>query len=277
MKRLTYDRIIRHLKTVLREADLLIEIVDARFPKETRNLHFERMIKRKPLLIVINKIDLADRKDIADFTEELERKRIPYAVVSCRERRGRKSLMTKIYEIIEKDKNLQKKEKVKIGVIGYPDVGKSSLINMLSGKRKTTVSSRPGTTRGKQYIRLDENILLIDSPGVFPKGERIDKLTLHSAFDVDRLDDPVPLAIELIESLLTSQEYGPRFFKLVYDVDVKPTDEPENILERITLRRGMLLKGGEPNISQMANTLLKEWQTGKMITKWKKRLKEVTR
>lgn len=267
MKRLTHKTIIRHLRRVLRESDIVIEIIDARYPEETRNRWIEWRAGWGRLIIAVNKTDLVTAKELGRISSVLKKIGIPYVFVSCKQKKGATSLKNKLFDMINKNKKIRKLKRIKVGIVGYPDVGKSSLINMLTKARHVKVSAKPGTTRGKQYIRLTDRILLIDTPGIFPKGRRLDDLALYSAFDVDRLDDPFSVASYLIQQLITDSKYkklGKQLLEKFYNVKLT-TDKPDEIIELIAYRRKMLLKGGKPNVYQISKTILRDWQKGALL------------
>ena len=152
-----------HVNKVLREADIIIEVLDARMIEETRNIEVENKIKKygKQILYVITKSDLVDQKQV----EQAKRNLTPSVFISAKNRWGTTILKQKILE-------LSRGEAVVVGVVGYPNVGKSSLINAFGGKHKAKTSSESGYTKGVQRIRVDRKIMLLDTPGVFPHKEK---------------------------------------------------------------------------------------------------------
>ena len=176
---------------MLREADIIIEVLDARFVGETRNLEIESKAERsgKIILYVLNKCDLADLKKVKEETSKLS----PSVFISSKEKLGTTILKKKILE-------LSHGEKVTVGVLGYPNVGKSSLINALTGRGSARTSAESGFTKGLQKIRVDSKIMLIDTPGVFPKEEKdIVKHGKISAIDYGKIKDPEYVALRIIE------------------------------------------------------------------------------
>jgi ribosome biogenesis GTPase A len=152
---------------IIGNSEIIIEVLDARFVEDTRNLEVEERIKKanKKLIYVINKSDLLKKKDKTKV-EKLK----PNALVSCKDRTGIKNLR----ELIKREskgikKSDDKFDKVTVGILGYPNTGKSSLINLLIGKSSAGVGSDAGFTKGLQKLKLSEEVLLLDSPGVIPK------------------------------------------------------------------------------------------------------------
>ena len=236
----------KHVNLVLKEADIIIEVLDARMIQETRNEEIENKIKKsnKKILYVINKCDLVNKKKIDSTKKELK----PSVFISSREHLGTTILKKKILE-------LSRGEKVTVGIVGYPNVGKSSLINALAGRGKARTSIESGYTKGVQRIRVDNKILLLDTPGVFPNKEKdVAKHGAIGAIDFAKIKDPEIVALKLIES---EKDLIKQHFKIV-------EDEAEDILEAIAIKFKKLSKGGKANLEIAARFLLREWQTGKI-------------
>jgi len=236
----------KHVKRVIDEADIIIEVLDARSIKDTRNFEIEDKIQKaeKRILYVVTKCDLADIKKI-----KLEKKNIfPSVFISSKEHLGTTILKKKILE-------LSRGEKVVVGVVGYPNVGKSSLINALAGRGAARTSSESGYTKGWQKIKVDNKIMLLDTPGVFPKKEKdIIKHGKIGAIDYSKIKDPEIAALHLIQD-------KKELFEKYYNVEGKDSEE---ILEEVALKLKKLQKGGKPNLEAAARAVLKDWQTGKI-------------
>jgi ribosome biogenesis GTPase A len=190
-------RSVRHfweeVNEVIKRSDVILEILDARLIDETRNLEIEGKIQRwgKKLIHVVNKIDLVDRDSIKDKLKQLSNP----VFVSSKDRLGTTILKNKILSV-------GRQEQVVVGVVGYPNTGKSSVINSLAGSKKARTSSTSGFTRGIQKVKASDRIMLLDSPGVFPFEEKdIVKHTLVGAKNFQEIKDPDSVAIELIKIL----------------------------------------------------------------------------
>mgnify|MGYP002725692794 CR=1 FL=1 len=234
----------KHVNKVLKESELVIEVLDARMIKETRNFEIEKKVEKlgKKMLYVVNKCDLVKK-------EELDRIKLrPSVFISSTEHLGTTILKKKILEI-------SKGKAVTVGILGYPNVGKSSLINALAGRGKARTSAESGYTKGFQKIRVDKRIMLLDTPGVFPRREKdIIKHGKTGAISYAKLKDPETVVLGLIESEKK---------RILEYYDVKG-DDPEEILEKIALKLRKLRKKGLADLEATARAILKEWQKGKI-------------
>jgi hypothetical protein len=243
---------------VITDSDIILEVLEARFWKETRNTELEKEIKRqgKKIIYVLNKSDLADRKKI--IKEMGENLLYPYIFVSSRLRRGHSELMQRIK--IEA-KNFGK-EKVYVGVIGYPNTGKSSVVNLIRGSPVARVASEAGFTKGIQKIKIAEKIYLIDTPGVIPSLEDSNisgkDLFKHAKINVrrwDKIKDPESIVHSLV------QEY-PGVFERFYKIRAK--GDSEILLEELGRRKGFLVKGNEVDKDRTSRAILRDFQEGRI-------------
>lgn len=246
------------VKKVIFEADIILEILDARFWNETRNFELEKEVRKKgkKLIFVFNKSDLIDTKKIV---EEITRKQlVPYVFVSCKNRRGSGDLRKRIK--IEAKKF--HKRYVHVGIIGYPNTGKSSLLNMLKGASVARVSAESGFTRGSQKVKIAEGILLFDTPGVIPSYEDANKddadLFKHAQINVktwDKVKEPEMLIYNLMKKY-------PMLIEDFYEIDAK--GDSEILLEELGRKKAFLLKGNEVDKDRTARQILKDFQQGKI-------------
>jgi len=240
------------VKKVLEEADIVLEVIDSRFPDESRNLLLEKNIqeKGKKLLLVLNKADLVSEKQVKKQKELVGIKSV---FVSAKKKHG----TIKLREAIGK---LSRGKEVKVAVVGYPNTGKSSVINMLKGKKSAGIGAVAGFTRGMQYVRISSKVMLIDTPGIIPFDEKNETLmVLLSAKNMQNLKDLESTGVEIAEALLKSnKEKIERFY------DVKARDG-EEFLEEIALKRKKLLKGAKPDLNTAARILITDFQRGKIV------------
>jgi len=235
------------VNNVIKEADILLEIIDARLINESRNKEIEDKVKRagKVLIYVLNKCDLVEKSEL----EKAKRKLRPCVFVSAKKYLGTGLLREEILKRAPKDK-------FKVGVLGYPNTGKSSIINALRGRGAAPTSPISGFTRGIQLIKISKRMYLIDTPGVFPYKEKDEvKHALFAARTFADLKDPEGAAMEIIERF-------PRHVEKYYKV--KHSDDPEETLEQVALKLKKLRKGGLPDTNAAARIILRDWQEGKI-------------
>lgn len=243
----TFNEIVRE---VIERSDIILEVLDARFPEKTRNREIEDIAKEqgKKIIYVLNKCDIADRKE----TEMAKKRLHPCIFVSSTKRLGTTLLLK---EIMRWTAGFDK-ESVYVGVVGYPNTGKSSVINILSGKHAAGTSPKSGYTKGEKLVRLGKNVYLIDTPGVFSYGEIDDaKSLLTAAKDQSKFKDTVEAARKLVKALDGKIE---RFYGM------EKSEDMDMVLEQIALKYKMLRKGGVPDVERMARQIINDWQKGKI-------------
>ncbi len=239
---------------VIKNSDVILFIVDARMPELSRNFELENKIQRysKPIIFVINKTDLLSQSEISEL-----RKRYPKAyLVSGLKNLGFKKLKEGIMIIGHK----ARLDTVRVGVVGYPNMGKSAVINCLAKGARTKVSSVAGTTRGTQWVRAG-SLRVIDSPGVIPFKEREETLGILTAKNPEKLDNPEKVALRLIAFIYKKYPLKAEELIGLKEKDITPESD---LLESLGRKRGYLLKGGIVDTNRAAMTLLREWQRGKI-------------
>ncbi len=270
------------IKWIITESDLVLEILDSRLVELSRNEKVEELIKEigRPVIFVINKSDLVSKDNIKKQIQELGKnkdgKNKEVVFISCKNPRTIKILLyviKKVFkkygkrEIIEKNK-FDKKQKYReakadivVSVLGYPNVGKSSIINSLCHRKKTKVSKKSGTTHGLQWVRATDEIKLIDSPGVIPL-QRDDEIRygLIGAKDSEALKNPELVAHAIIKLFLKKNK---KQFERFYNIEIEKTD-PESIISQIGEKRGYLLKKGKIDENRVMVQIVRDWQQGKL-------------
>ena len=255
MKILPSKKAWKSVFKVISEADIVLEILDSRDPESFRNKKIEEIVAKqgKKLILVINKSDLVP-KDILEKWKRKLSKEYPTVYISSKDRLGTRILRKTILKHASRIP-------VKVALIGYPNVGKSSIINVLKGKHSAGTSPIPGFTKHSQLFRITPKIFILDTPGVYPAEDEV-SLMLKSALEVEKIKDPITCALELIKFV---REKDPE--QLIKAYGIESNDDLE-FLEKLTIKRGRLLKGGEPDVEEMARIILRDWQRGKIIV-WK--------
>jgi len=233
------------VRNVIRDSDIVIYLLDARFAEESRNRDVERLIKisGKKVIFAFTKYDLTVGSRI-NLPYDLK----PFVMVSAKDFHGIRKL--KLIIILE-----AKKRKIKrpiVGVIGYPNVGKSSLINALTGRGSAATSSQPGHTKGKQYISAGK-FLLIDTPGVIPLKEKFGFKHIQLA--------AIPSSIDADVAALKLLEENPGAAESYFGIAVQ--EDKEETLKEIAIKKALLLKGGVADVNRAAKLILKLYQEGK--------------
>ncbi|MCL2018496.1 MAG: ribosome biogenesis GTPase YlqF [Oscillospiraceae bacterium] len=250
----------RMIEADIKLVDAVAEITDARCPEAGRNPILDELIKEKPRVIILNKSDYADEKITNQWKKFYENKGMAVLICDCRSGKGVNFfpalLKKKLSHIIEK-RNARgfKGLALRVMVVGIPNVGKSSFINRMSNSKKTKVGDKPGVTRGKQWVTIDKEIELLDTPGIlwhkFDDADVARKLAVTGA-----VKDEVMDIIELAEGLISFlKENYPECLSERYNAQT---------LENIAVNRKMLASGGVPDTLRAANTLLDEFRSGKL-------------
>jgi ribosome biogenesis GTPase A len=230
---------------VIEKSDIVIEVLDARMVQATRNEELESKVhaKGKKLLYLINKCDLVDK----DYVEKQKKLLRPALFISAKDHLGTTMLKTKLLE-------MSHGKHAVIGVVGYPNTGKSSIINSLSGQRKAKTSPFSGFTKGMQKIRAGK-VTLIDTPGVIPFSEDDEyKHSIIGAVDPSRIKDPEYVVMRLIEE-------EPGILQKYYGVE---SQDAETALEQIAVKLGRIKSGAEPDTETASRMVIKDWQRGKI-------------
>lgn len=257
----------RAMQEDMKLIDLVIEIVDARMPLSSRNPDIDELAKNKSRMILFNKSDLADESLNKDWIDYFEKKGYTIVKINAKNGMGIRNVTPAIAKVCEEKiardlKRGIKNRPVRAMVVGIPNVGKSTFINALAGKACTKTGNKPGVTKGKQWIRLNKNVELLDTPGIlWPKFED-QKTGLNLAITGsinDEILDIVQLSLHLTEYIKTN--YEGLLFKR-YDID--ETLSADEILSEIAKRRGCLKKGGELDYEKAAFILLDEFRSGKI-------------
>lgn len=242
------------VKRVIERANIVLEVLDSRDPLGTRNMELERLVRKhgRRLLLALNKADLVPRSVLNGWLVFFKSKGYRVFPVSAKRRRSLLSLEGYIRDAMGKRRAI-------LAVVGYPNVGKSTIINGLKGQRVAGTSPTPGFTRGEKIVKVDDRLILVDTPGILPMGRvNPSSLALKGFISPEKLRNPLSPALKLLEEVSDSM---PRLLRETYGIE---GDDPYGFLEALASKRGLLLKGGELNIEEAARLVLRDWQTGKL-------------
>lgn len=247
--------------------DIVIELIDARIPMSSRNPDIDDLAKNKYRLILLNKSDLADERVTVKWVEFFEKQGIKVIKLDSRQRSGMKSVNNAILEVCKEKIERDRKRgiinrPVRAMIVGIPNVGKSTFINSFAGKACAKTGNKPGVTKGKQWIRLNKTVELLDTPGIlWPKFDN-EKIANDLAF-IGSINDQIlnltELSLKFIESV--KNDYA-GIFTSRYDIEEK--DDGVTMLGDIAIARGCLKKGGEPDYDKAAALIFDDFRSGKL-------------
>lgn len=231
---------------IISYADIVLYVLDARFPSESRNKDVERLFtkRKKSVIYVFTKFDIVSDDESVLVPKDAQ----PYVIVSAKDYYGIK----KLKDLITIEAKRTKFSKPRVGVVGYPNIGKSSLINALAGKKKAKTSSDPGYTKGQQYIATP-NFLLIDTPGVIPRLDKDEIKHIKMKMNPELLKEPDLAAMKLMEA-----EEG--VIEKHFGIAIR--DDKEETLEEIARLKNLLRKGNEPDLVRAGRLVLKLYNEG---------------
>lgn len=259
----------RMIKASLPLVDAVVEIIDARIPNSSKNPDLQTLIEGKPRVVILNKCDTADEASVQKWISWYNKQGITAIATDCRSGRGVNKFVPAVKSVL-KDMLAKYEAKgmtgrvIHVMVVGIPNVGKSSFINRLAKQKKAKVEDRPGVTLNKQWVKIADDVELLDMPGVlWPKfedktvGERL-------AFTGAVKDDVVD--VEALASRLLYVLNGMYRDTLTsrYKIQIEDEEDGYEILKKVGKSRGMLISGGEINTERAAITVLDEFRSGKL-------------
>lgn len=255
----------RMMESDLRLVDAVCEILDARIPISSRNPEIDAICGNKPRMVILNRIDMADQTCTRQWAAHFRERGMAVIQTDCKSRKGisdfgpalRRLLAEKLRRYAEKGMG---GKPLKVMVVGIPNVGKSTFINQVAGRKGAKAEDRPGVTRGKQWVSVDQGLLLLDTPGIlWPKFED-PTVGLHLAFTgavKDDILDLETLGARLIGLLW--QRY-PEAVRARYQIEADAEESGSDLLSRIGQRRGYLLRGGLVDRERTARVVLDEYR-----------------
>ncbi|MCR4612307.1 MAG: ribosome biogenesis GTPase YlqF [Lachnospiraceae bacterium] len=258
---------IRQMREDIKLIDIVIEIVDARIVLSSRNPDIDSLANNKSRLIVLNKSDLADSNRTAYYKDYFTKKGFFVASIDSRKKNDTKSVGKIIEKACEEKRERDKKRGIKnrplrAMVVGIPNVGKSTFINSFAGKAATKTGNKPGVTKGKQWIRLNKNVELLDTPGIlWPKFEDESigfKIACIGSIN-DNIIDNSELTIGLINYII---ENYPGMIESRYNVD--ESLDINDIINAIAINRNCIQKGDKKDYNKTYNIIIDEFRSGKI-------------
>ena len=259
MKRVSMLGFWRAADKVIDQSDVLLEVVDARMPYMTRNRNVEARITRngKSFILVLNKADLITKRMRDELIARAMSKKMVF--VSSKKRTGMAELKKMIFAIAGKRRY---DGRISVGVVGYPNTGKSSIINALTGRSAAKVSPVAGVTRGVQWISGGDDVMFLDTPGVVPPDNKDEsERAMMSVIDPEKLEEPDLAAMKIIQMFLDNDRHGLERF---YGVAAGTGDALEILLE-IGRKKNFLSKGGKVDMIRTSLQVIMDWQRGRLI------------
>lgn len=249
--------------------DLIIEMTDARAPLATRNPEIDKLGVNKARVIVLNKADMADERANALWKAYFENLGYECLCMDSREKTNVKKLIKLIEKACEKKRERDRKRgilnrPIRAMVTGIPNVGKSTLINSISGKASAKTGNKPGVTKGNQWIKLNKYVELLDTPGIlWPKfeDERVGDLIAFIGSINDMILDQTELALEIIRWFL---QHKPQMFEEKYGFASSEGERAEEILSKIAIARNTIKKGNEPDIDKAAIAFINDFRSARL-------------
>jgi ribosome biogenesis GTPase A len=258
----------RQMEQDLKQVDAVCEIMDARIPISSRNPDIDNICGNKPRMVILNRLDLADPDATARWAAYFKKQGIAAVATDCKSRKGinqfTPAVRQLLHEKIERDAARGMTRALRIMIVGIPNVGKSTLINQISGRKGAKAENRPGVTRGKQWVTVDKDLLLMDTPGIlWPKFEdpNVGMMLAYTGAVKDGVMDLEELACRLMELLWTRY---PQLLRERYGIDCEADTPGWQLLEVAGKKRGYLLAKGEINTERMAKVLMDEFRGGKL-------------
>lgn len=242
------------VRNTIRKGDIILVVLDARMPELSRNKDVERLVSKmgKIGFMVFTKIDLVSNAHLSRLKREYK----GAFFVSGLKNIGMNYLRTQIFITAKRERI----DLPKVGVVGYPNIGKSAIINALAHSAKTAISSVAGTTKGIQYVKAG-TLRVIDSPGVFPYGDDEVKLGLLAARNPEQLKSPELVACKIIEMLIESNK---KSLEKNYGIKIDGKKDSYDLMLEIGEKRKFLIKGGVIDENRTAVQIIRDWQKGKL-------------
>ena len=255
-------RLWNYVMGIVRKSDIVIEVVDARCPDESRSLKLEKAVSSigHKIIIILNKADLVP-KEFAEKKAKDISKEHKCIYISSKDKKG----VVRLKSILRSG---SKNKKIKVAVIGHTNTGKSSIINALRGRKSAKVAPIPGYTTHGQWIKISENIMMWDTPGILPE----DKISaIRGNVNPEKIKDIIDISRELLKTVIGSEMNN---LKEVYKTE---ETKPRALIKDVARNRGFFLKKGELDIKRAAKTIIIDWNRGKLTACIDKDIKKKTK
>ena len=258
----------RQIEADLKQVDAVCEIVDARIPLSSRNPDIDAICGNKPRMIVLNRMDLADPAATKKWRDYFKSKGMAVLATDCKSRQGinefTPAARVACAEKLARDAARGMNRPLRVMIVGIPNVGKSTLINQISGRKGAKAENRPGVTRGKQWVTVDSGLQLLDTPGIlWPKFDdpQVGMMLAYTGAVKEGVIDIEELSCRLMELL---HKYYPQVLADRYKMEAEQGTPGYELLEMAGRKRGLLLRGGEVHTERMAKVLMDEFRSGKL-------------
>lgn len=245
------------IKPAVQESDIILEVLDARNPLGTHNVAVEDFTRSynsgAKLILILNKVDMVPKRVIAGWIRYFRDQNYFAFPISARYHQG-------LYQLLDKLRQISKRDQISILIVGYPNTGKSSLIKALTKDQKTVgISSSAGFTRVIQKVRLNNHMLLIDTPGVIPIDEINQKeIAIKACMTADKVDDPMAV-VEAIFEIIPKHK-----FEELYSIKLEEEDTAEELIEKVGIKYGRLVAKGKVNEAEVQKLIIRDWQNNKI-------------